>query len=148
MKSIGFFITSLFFLISCNNPNSGNFSNNHENFKEKKQIINQQKVYDTKCIILYLPDSLQLIALEKQKSKEELSAIEYDKTLAIEFLSDKNIPLFIDKSNHYKFKKQNRELIIIDKSSYHKWGLILFIPNKNPKVIFLNDITEEYDLYF
>jgi hypothetical protein len=68
--------------------------------------------------------------------------------LALEFLSDKDIPHFIDKSNHFKFRKHNGELIIIDKNSYYKWGLILFIPNKNPKVIFLNDITEEYDLYF
>ena len=95
-----------------------------------------------------MPDSIELAIIEKKKSQEELNAIEYDKTIAMGFLEDKETPIFIEDTKFYKFKKISGDTISIDKTSYQYWGIIMFNPKKDPKVIFLNEISEEYDAYF
>lgn len=145
---IPFFVFSLF-LISCGNQ-TGNVKDSTVKEKEVKEevIAKKDPVYDKSCVIFYLPDSLEMIELQKEKSQEEIVAIDYDKTMAMAFLDEKDIPVFIEDIRYYKFIKANGEESTIDKTAHQNWGIILFKPEKEPKVIFINSIMDEYDIYF
>jgi len=148
MKTLNLVFATLILLAGCKSQPDKNKKQDVDTGKSQKEIVKKEKVYDTKCAILYMPDSIQLATLEKEKSQEELNEIEYDKTMAMEFLEGKGIPVFIEDVKLYKFKKSNGEIVVIDKASYQNWGIILFKPDKEPKVIFLNEVAEEYDPYF
>lgn len=148
MKILNLAFAVLIFLVGCKSPVDKNKKQKTHIEKIQKEIKAKEKIYDTKCAIIYMPDSLQLTILEKAKSQEKLTEIEYDKTLALEFLDSKDIPVFIEDTKQYKFRKSNGEVIIIEKTSHPNWGIILFNPNKDPKVIFLNEVVEEYESFF
>lgn len=141
-------LSLLVLLVSCTNQAKEKNIEEIELDNSKKEVTNNDLLFESNCIILYIPDSLNLEALEREKSQEELMSIEYDKTLAMEFLENKDIPTRIEDSRKYLFKKSNGEVIKIEVDLYSSWGIILFKPEKDPKVIFLNDITYEYDSYF
>ncbi len=147
MKYLKIITILLFIFISCKTQ-----VNDKTHFVRKTNINNiiaeEEKVFTSKCIILFMPDSIELTIIEKKKSQEELNAIEYDKTIAMGFLEDKETPIFIEDTKFYKFKNISGDTISIDKTSYQNWGIIMFNPKKDPKIIFLNEISEEYDAYF
>lgn len=148
MKILNLIFALLVLSIGCQTQVDKNKKQGTKISESPKEILKEETIYNTKCAILYMPDSIQLTTIEKEKSQEELNEIEYDKTSAVEFLDSKNIPVLIEDKKFFKFKKSDGEIVVIDKSSYQKWGIILFMPDKDPKVIFLNAIAEEYESYF
>jgi len=150
MKTLILFCVFCLSLISCGDKtNTAREASVEEEKATKEKVVTEKEVvYNKSCVIIYSPDSLEMIELQKKKSQEEIVAIDYDKTLAMEFLSEKDIPVFIKNDRYYKFIKANGEEITLDKTTYQNWGIILFKPEKEPKFIFINSIMEEYDIYF
>ncbi len=68
--------------------------------------------------------------------------------MAVDFLEKKEIEFKIYNRPLYLFKLASGEIDTIDKRDYQNWGAILFMPSKAPKVVFLNEIAYEFDLYF
>lgn len=147
MKIRNLILLLLVILTSCTNHVKQKDIEEIELDNSKKEF-NNDFLFETNCIILYIPDSTSLSKIEQDKSQEELMAIEYDKTLAMEFLGKKDIPTRIEDNSVYLFKKSSGDIIEIKVDLYSNWGIILFNPEKDPKVIFLNEISSEYDSYF
>lgn len=150
MKNLMLFFSFLL-LINCKNAINNKVSstkNESEKISKSKTVINKENEFDKKCVIIFIPDSLELKELEKNKSEEELAALEYDKTEVMSFLEDKDITVYVKEDRFYNFVMANGEKVKIDKKQHQNWGIILFRPEKDPKIIFLNQIFEEYDTYF
>jgi hypothetical protein len=146
MRTIILICFPFLLLTFCNNPANNQKKDKPE--ENKKVVDKKEKALNSMCVVLYMPDSLELVELKGTKSQEELSDIEYDKTLVSEFMESKNIPFIIEDVRYYKFIKTNGEEVVLDKKNYQNWGIILFKPEKDPKVVFLNAIKEEYKAYF
>jgi len=140
------FLTILIVLaFSCNSKDSKVKS---EMKGKENPVKSNENIIDQKSVILYMPDSAEIVKLEKERSEEELNAIEYDKTMAIDFLEGKNIKYYVETRKEYLFKLSSGKIETIDKTSFQNWGAIFFTPNKSPKVVFLNEIESEFDSYF
>jgi len=75
MKTLNLVFATLILLAGCKSQPDKNKKQDVDTGKSQKEIVKKEKVYDTKCAILYMPDSIQLATLEKEKSQEEFSPI-------------------------------------------------------------------------
>lgn len=142
----------LVLLISgCGNQKTENKLSNDEvqiNQEEVKTTDNTPVVVSEKKVIIYLPDSVEEIKLNEEIDPETIASIEYDKTEVVSFFIENEIDYSIENKRFYYFKTQEQVIDTLDKKDFQNWGVIFFRPDKLPKVVFLNEVTEEYSKYF
>lgn len=105
------------------------------------------QVYSSKIAILFMPEE-SMHDKVSGVTEEELASIEDEKTMAVYLLDSLGIPIKVTTDTLLTFKLADGTISRTNTRQFNEWGIVLFDPQKKPKLIYLNELEKEYQEYY